>query len=291
MDGHSGVCWHGPTKTLAKLANHIAKKHPRSKGVFNYNDLTESQQTRLLSQIAVDEVWGIGRRLSNRLAAHHINTAQELRAAHTPTLRAEFGVVVEKTQRELHGIACAELQDQVSDKQEIISSRSFGKPVTELAVLQDALSVFSATACEKLRAQDSHAALIQVYLRTNWFRVDEQKYNPSMSVPLPMHTNDSLVINRWVQHIAELLWRDGYKYKKAGIMLGDISPVGVVQADFLEPAKTSDTNLMRAIDGLNSRFGRGTIKVSNGGLCEEWSMRQERKSPDYTTDWDAVPAV
>lgn len=110
-------------------------------------------------------------------------------------------------------------------------------------------------------------------------------------VELPMHTNDSLVINRWVQHIAELLWRDGYKYKKAGIMLGDISSVGVVQADLLEPVTTSDTKLMRAIDGLNSRFGRGTVKVSTGGLRDEWAMRQERKSPNYTTDWHAVPAA
>jgi DNA polymerase V len=276
---------------LAKLANHIAKKHPRSKGVFNYNDLTEAQQTRLLSQISVDEVWGIGLRLSKRLAAHHIHTVQDLRTAHTPTLRAEFGVVVEKTQRELQGIACVDLQDHVPDKQQILSSRSFGKPVTELAVLQDALSVFSATASEKLRAQNSHAALIQVYLRTNWFREDQKQYCPSMTVPLPMPTNDSLVINRWVQYIAELLWRDGYKYKKAGIMLGDISPVGVVQADLLEPLQTSDTKLMRAIDGLNSRFGRDTIKVSSGGLRAEWAMRQERKSPGYTTDWNAVPAV
>jgi DNA polymerase V len=281
----------GPTKTLAKLANHIAKKHPRSKGVFNYNDLTEGQQTRLLSQISVDEVWGIGFRLSKRLAAHHIHTVQDLRAAHTPTLRSEFGVVVEKTQRELQGISCVDLQDHVPDKQQILSSRSFGKPVTELAVLQDALSVFSATASEKLRAQNSHAALIQVYLRTNWFREDQKQYCPSMTVPLPMPTNDSLVINRWVQHIAELLWRDGYKYKKAGVMLGDISPVGVVQADLLEPVTMNDTKLMRAIDGLNSRFGRGTIKVSSGGLRTEWGMRQERKSPSYTTDWDDVPVV
>lgn len=281
----------GPTKTLAKLANHIAKKHPRSKGIFNYNDLTEAQQTRLLSQIAVDEVWGIGLRLSKRLTAHQIHTVQDLRAAHTPTLRAEFGVVVEKTQRELQGIACVDLQDHVPAKQQILSSRSFGKPVTELAVLQDALSVFSATASEKLRAQNSHAGLIQVYLRTNWFREDQKQYCPSMAVPLPMPTNDSLVINRWVQHIAELLWRDGYKYKKAGIMLGDISHIRVLQADLLEPVVTSDTKLMRAIDGLNSRFGRGTIKVSSAGLHAEWGMRQERKSPSYTTDWDAVPAV
>jgi DNA polymerase V len=157
--------------------------------------------------------------------------------------------------------------------------------------MQDALSVFVSVACEKLRTQNSHAALIQVFMLTNRFKADEQQYNPSMTIPLPMPTNDSLVINRWVQHVAELLWRDGYKYKKAGIMLGDISPVGILQADLLEPLKTSDTKLMTAIDGLNARFGRGTVKVSTGGLRDGWAMRQERKSPNYTTDWDAIPVA
>ena len=282
----------GPTKTLAKLANHIAKKHPRSRGVFNYNDLTDEQQTRLLGQINVGEVWGVGRKLTKHLAAHGINTVQDLRMAHAPTLRAEFGVVIEKTQRELQGVACIELEDHVTDKQQMICSRSFGKHVTGLAVLQDALSVFTATACEKLRAQNSHAALVQVFMLTNRFRQDLPQYNPSMAVPLPMPSNDSLVINRWVQHVAELLWRDGYKYKKAGIVLGDITPVSVVQTDWLEPTSAANgTRLMSAIDGLNNRFGRGTIKVSAGGMCDGWAMRHERKSPNYTTEWDAVPSV
>mgnify|MGYP000042889263 FL=1 len=281
----------GPTKTLAKLANHIAKKHPRSRGVFNYNDLTDEQQMRLLGQIDVGEVWGVGRKLTKRLAEHCINTVQDLRTAHAPTLRAEFGVVMEKTQRELQGVACIELEDHVPDKQQMICSRSFGKPVTELAVLQDALSVFAATACEKLRAQNGHATLVQVFMLTNRFRQDLPQYNPSMAVPLPMPTNDSLVVNRWVQHMAELLWRDGYKYKKAGIVLSDITPVSVVQADLLEPVSTSDTKLMLAIDGLNARFGRGTVKVSTGGMSDGWAMRQERKSPNYTTEWDSVPCV
>ncbi len=281
----------GPTKTLAKLANHVAKKHPRSKGVFNFNDLNEAQQTKLLSQITVDEVWGVGRKLTKRLAAHGIQTAQDLRQAHAPTLRSEFGVVMEKTQRELLGISCIDLEEHAPDKQQIISSRSFGKPVTELVVIQDALSVFVGTATEKLRAQNGHAALVQVNLLTNRFRPEQPQYNPSMTVPLQQPTNDCLVINRWVHHVAELLWRDGYKYKKAGIMLGDISPVSMVQGDWLEPVMTSDTKLMKAIDGLNSRFGRGTIKLSGGDLREDWRMKQERKSPDYTSDWTQVPVV
>jgi DNA polymerase V len=242
-------------------------------------------------RILVDEVWGVGRKLTKRLAVHGIHTVEDLRQAHAPTLRAEFGVVMEKTQRELLGISCIDLEEHAPDKKQIISSRSFGKPVTELAVIQDALSVFVANATEKLRAQDGQAALVQVYLLTNRFRPEQPQYNPSMTVPLPQPTNDSLVINRWVQHVAGLLWRDGYKYKKAGIMLGDISPVTMIQGDFLEPVTTSNTRLMKAIDGLNSRFGRGMIKLSSGEFKGEWGMRQERKSPDYTTDWTQVPIV
>jgi DNA polymerase V len=281
----------GPTKTLAKLANHVAKKHPRSKGVFNYNDLSDAQQKKLLSQITVDEVWGVGRKITKRLALYGIQTVQELRVAHTPTLRSEFGVVMEKTQRELQGISCIDLEEHIPDKQQTISSRSFGNPIKELAVVQDALSVFVANATAKLRAQSGQAAMVQVFLQTNRFKPDEPQYNPSMAVPLPQPTNDSLVINRWVHHVAGLLWRDGYDYKKAGIMLSDISPVSMVQGDLLEPVFTSDNRLMKAIDGLNSRFGRGTIKVSTGGIRGEWGMRQERKSPNYTTNWAEIPAV
>ena len=198
---------------------------------------------------------------------------------------------MEKTQRELQGISCIDLEEHVSDKKQIISSRSFGKSITELAVVQDALSVFVANATAKLRAQSGQAALVQVFLQTNRFKPEEPQYNPSMAVPLPQPTNDSLVINRWVQHVAGQLWRDGYNYKKAGIMLSDISPISMVQGDLLEPLVVGENRLMKAIDGLNSRFGRGTIKVSTGGMRDEWGMRQERKSPNYTTDWSELPAV
>jgi DNA polymerase V len=281
----------GPTKTLAKLANHIAKKHPRSQGVFNYNDLSEEQQDKLLGQIDVAEVWGIGRRISARLAEHGIFTVQDLRTAHTPTLRAEFGVVVEKTQRELQGVACVDLQDMVPDKKQILCSRSFGQTVTELAVLKDAMSTFVANACVKLRAQGSQAALIHVFLHTNRFRKDLPQYNPSLSVPLPQPTSDSLVVSRWADWLVARLFKPDYAYKKAGIMLGDITPAGQYQADWLEPAPATDTRLMVALDGLNERYGRGTVKVSTQGGHKCWQMRQERRSPNYTTQWGALVQV
>lgn len=281
----------GPTKTLAKLANFVAKRHPRSKGVFNYNDLSEVLQAKLLSQIEVAEVWGIGRRISARLAEHGIHTAQDLRVAHTATLRAEFGVVVEKTQRELQGIQCMDLEEVAPAKKQIVSSRSFGHSVRDVAVLKDAMSTFVANACVKLRAQNSHASMIQVFLETNRFRNDSLQYSPSLSIALPQPTNDSLVVNRWADYLVGRMFKPEYEYKKAGIMLGEISPQDVYQSDWLEPFQSTDTRLMNALDELNQRFGRGTVKVSTQGAFKEWQMKQERKSPSYTTSWDEVPFV
>ena len=161
----------------------------------------------------------------------------------------------------------------------------------DVAVLKDAMSTFVANACAKLRAQGSHASLIQVSLHTNRFRKDLPQYNPSFTLPLPQPTNDSLVVNRWADYLVGRLFKPEYEYKKAGIMLGEISPVGQYQADWLEPSHATDSRLMNALDGLNKKFGRGTVKVSTQGAHKGWQMRQERKSPSYTTDWDEVPVV
>ncbi len=281
----------GPTKTLAKLSNFVAKRHPRSKGVFNYNDLTEAQQTKLLSQITVDEVWGVGRKLTKRLDEHGIQTVQDLRLAHTPTLRAEFGVVIEKTQRELQGIACIDLQEVVPDKQQIISSRSFGSMVEDVDVLKDAMSTFVANACAKLRAQDSHASVIQVFLHTNRFRKALPQYMPSLAIPLPMPTNDSLAVNKWACHLIDLMFKPEYQYKKAGVVLSEISPTSHIQGDLLALETENNSRLMTAIDQLNSRFGRGAVKISTQGAHKGWQMKQERKSPSYTTDWSEIPTA
>ncbi len=281
----------GPTKTLAKLANHVAKKHPKSKGVFNYNALETGQKIRLLQHIVVEEVWGVGRKLTRKLAHHGVYTAHDLLQAHVPTLRAEFGVVMEKIQRELQEIPCIELQEIQPDRQQIISSRSFGGMVTELLVLQDALSTFVANACAKLRAQNGKASVIQVFLQTNRFRKDLPQYMPSLAVPLPHPTNDSLEVNRWASYLCESMFKPGYMYKKAGIMLSEISPVTYRQGDLLEEGAPINNKLMLALDELNQRYGRGTVKVSTQGSFPDWQMLQERKSPNYTTSWDEVPSV
>ena len=282
----------GPTKTLAKLANFVAKKHPRSRGVFNYNALTEQQKSKLLADISVDEVWGVGRRLAPRLANYGISTVNDLRHAHIPTLRAEFGVVVEKIQRELQEIACVGMEEVTPPRQQIIASRSFGNPVSDVMSLKAAIALFVENACAKLRSQQSHAAMLQVFLRTNSFRPDLPQYHPSMAVPLVTPTDSSLIINRWASALVDQLWRPGYAYKKAGIMLSEITPNTQTQNDlFASVESTPHSSLMSVAHEVNARFGRGAVRISAQDAGEEWGMRQERKSPAYTTRWDELPLV
>jgi DNA polymerase V len=133
--------------------------------------------------------------------------------------------------------------------------------------------------------------VIQVFLQTNRFRKDLPQYMPSLAVPLPHHTNNTLEVNRWADYLCERMFKEGYQYKKAGITLSEISPVTHQQGDLLEAAPASDSRLMQALDSLNKRYGRGTVKVSTQGVYDQWQMRQERKSPCYTTRWDQVPVI
>ena len=133
--------------------------------------------------------------------------------------------------------------------------------------------------------------MIQVFLQTNRFRKDLPQHNPSLAVPLPYPTNDSLEINRWAAALCERMFKPGFQYKKAGIMLSEISPVTHRQGDLLEPVALANDKLMLALDALNQRFGRATVKVSTQGAFRNWEMRQECKSPNYTTAWDEVPTV
>jgi DNA polymerase V len=148
-----------------------------------------------------------------------------------------------------------------------------------------------ANACAKLRGQGSHASVIQVFLQTNRFRKDLPQYMPSLAVPLPYPTNDSLEVNRWASALCERMFKPGYQYKKAGIMLSEIGPVTHRQGDLWEGSISSNDKLMLALDTLNQRFGRGTVKVSTQGAYQDWQMRQERKSPNYTTSWAEVPVT
>ena len=280
----------GPSKTLAKLANHVAKQHPKSAGVFDYNRLTSEQQRSVLGNLAVGDVWGIGRRLRGKLAKMDIHTALHLREADAALLRARFGVVVEQTVRELRGDSCLEMDDVVPPRKQVLTSRSFGSCVTACEDLEDAMTYFAATASAKLREQHSVARFMQIFIRTDRHRLEKEQYNPSYSIPLPVATSDTLQIAKMANIALKHIYRAGFEYKKAGIVLSDLCQDGKEHADLFADAENGSRKaLMKAMDAINARYGRGALGLTCDDAQQSWSMRMEYRSPAYTTKWSDLP--
>ncbi len=278
----------GPTKTLAKLANFMAKRHPRSAGVFNFNLLTSSQVDSVMKNLPVEEIWGIGRKLTASLSAYGIDTVLQLRDSDVASLRKKFGIVMEKTIRELRGEACMELDEVVPAKKQIISSRSFAKNVTVIEGVQDALAHFVSNAARKLREQGSIASMLQVFIQTNRFRTELPQYNPTMAIPLVQATSNTITLQRYALAGLADMFKPGYEYKKAGVILSEICPASMYQGDMFSGHREKP-ELMEVMDQVNKRYGKGTLKLSQDGSRHSWKMRMEAKSPCYTTDWSELP--
>lgn len=285
----------GPTKTLAKLANHAAKKSlAGAEGVCDFLSMKPADLTRLLACIPVGEVWGIGRKITAHLEAMGITSALHLREADAETLRARLSVVVERTIRELRGVSCLELEEVVPDKQQIMCSRSFGTLVYERAKLEEAVASYIGRAAEKLRAQDALAGALQVYIRTNIFKPEVPQYQKGLTVPLPEATSDTRLLVAWALRILKRIYRPGFAYHKAGVMLLDITPKGSQQFSLFASsgvASARSGKLMEALDGINQRYGRGTLRVAAEGVEKAWQMRRGNLSPGYTTDWNGIAKV
>ena len=281
-----------PTKTLAKLANHCAKKNlAGADGVCDFTPLHPDDLTQLFDRIDVGEVWGIGRKINARLAAMGINTVRQLRDADAETLRSRFSVVVERTVRELRGVSCIELQEVTPDKQQIISSRSFGQLIHDRVDLEEAVASYMAKAAEKLRAQDSLAGAVHVYIRTNIFKPETPQYQRAVTVPLPDATADTRVLTAWALRVLRRIYRAGYGYHKAGVMLADIVPRLSQQYSLFNAGAPRADALMRVVDGINQRYGRGSLRLAAEGIEQDWRMRRGNLSPGYTTDWRGLPKV
>jgi DNA polymerase V len=282
----------GASKTLAKLANHAAKKGHAPDGVCDFNAWPEDRLAKLLGELPVGEVWGIGRRLVPRLANLGIESVQDLRCADPEYMRQQFSVVMEKTVRELHGQTCIELEEVAPPKQQIISSRSFGFPVSDLDSLKEAVSLYVSRAAEKLRRQESFATLLHVFIHTSPFG-DAPKYSGSLTVKLPAPTDDTLQLVRVAMFILNNIYRPGFRYQKAGVMLGEIVPAGGQQTDMFGFRSADDRSNRRmvAIDAINNRWGRHTIRTGSQGYRAPWAMRQDNLSPRYTTRWEDVLTV
>jgi len=285
----------GPTKTLAKLANHAAKKGlAGSAGVCDFTALSENNLTTLFGRIPIDEVWGVGRKLSARLEAMGIHTVRQLRESDPKTIRNRFSVVLERTVMELRGVSCIDLEEVVPEKQQIMCSRSFGTLIYTHEELAEAVASYTARAAEKLRKQDSLAGAVQVYVRTNVFKPEVPQYQRAVTVPLPEATADTRTLTRWTLRILQRIYRPGYAYHKAGITLMEIVPRANLQFGLFLPANESagrDDRLMRTLDAINGRYGRGALRLAAEGLEKPWQMRRERLSPRYTTDWAGLGRV
>lgn len=281
------------SKTLAKLANHAAKKRPQYGGVCNFNEMPEPELDALLAGIGAGEVWGVGRRTAAKLQAMCITSVLDLKRAPAKRIRGEFSVVMERTVAELNGVACLELDEVTPPRQQIICSRSFGMPVCALADLEQAVIAYTTRAAEKLRRQHSLAGGIQVYLRTNPHKDKEPQYQQGFTVPLPDPTDDTRLLCRAALNGLRQIYRSGYAYQKTGVMLTEIIPSTARPRTLFDDvgAQQKSGALMAALDRINRSMGSGTVQLLGEGVRKNWAMRRGNVSGRYTTEWDEVATV
>ncbi len=280
-----------PTKTLAKLANFAAKKWQRQTGgVVDLSGV--ERQRKLMAALPVGEVWGIGRRMSKKLEAMGIHTVLALADTPTALIRKHFSVVLERTVRELRGESCLGFEEYTPHKQEIICSRSFGERVTDYEAMRQAICSYAARAAEKLRAEHQYCRFISAFVKTSPFALNEPYYGNSASTKLLTPTEDSRDIIEAATHCLDIIWREGLRYQKAGVMLGDFFSSGVAQLNLFDenPPRRNSAELMTLIDKLNEQ-GRGTIWFAGQGIEQQWQMKREMLSPRYTTRFSDFPWV
>lgn len=279
------------TKTLSKLANRAAKLWQRQTG--GVVDIRQPEKRdKLLRVMDVSEVWGIGRQMTAHLADMRIRTAWDLAQADAWTLRSKFSVVVEKTARELRGTSCLALEEQVPPRQEICCSRMFGKRLHELPPIREAVATYTARACEKLRAQRSLCKKVRVSIRTGMFNPDEPKFAKGIICELPYPTDDTRLITKAAFAGLELIYRAGFAFSKAEILLLDLRQRGEFTDDlFVATPPVTAERVMGVMDAINARWGRGTMRPAGVPAKPDWGMRREMMSPSYTTRIDQLWTV
>ena len=283
----------GETKTLAKFANHIAKKNNEFNGVCDVAAMSLDERNQWMRRIDVGEVWGIGRRISERLIKMKIHSVHDLVTADIKRLRAQFGVVMERTVSELRGVSCLALEDVTPSKQQIMSSRSFGTMMHTIELISEAVAWHVHAAAEKLRAQRSVAGAIYVFIQTNRFRDSDPQYNGGMVVPLADVSDDTRTLTAAALHGLRRIFREGYAYKKCGVMLMELQDKRIRQETLFDDpqARARSARVMLALDAVNGVWGRGTLRTAASGITQRWAMRSENRSPRYTTHWRDLPVV
>ncbi|HBX4649638.1 Y-family DNA polymerase [Klebsiella pneumoniae] len=272
------------TKTLAKLANHAAKQWQRQTGgVVDLSNL--ERQRKLMALVPVDEVWGVGHRISKKLEAMGIKTVLQLADTDIRFIRKHFNVVLERTVRELRGEPCLGLEEFAPVKQEIVCSRSFGGRITEYHEMRQAICSYASRAAEKLRGEHQYCRFISAFVKTSPFALNEPYYGNSASVKLLTPTQDSRDIIAAATRCLDAIWKDGHRYQKAGVMLGDFYSQGVAQLNLFDDnaPRPNSEKLMEVLDHLNAKDGRGTLYFAGQGIQTAWQMKRDMLSPRYTT--------
>ncbi|MBJ8955335.1 Y-family DNA polymerase [Citrobacter braakii] len=280
------------TKTLAKLANHAAKKWQRQTGgVVDLSNL--DRQRKLMAALPVDEVWGVGRRISKKLEAMGIKTVLDLADTDIRFIRKHFNVVLERTVRELRGEPCLELEEYAPVKQEIVCSRSFGERISDYDAMRQAICSYASRAAEKLRGEHQYCRFISTFVKTSPFALNEAYYGNSASVKLITPTQDSRDIIAAATRSLDAIWKDGHRYQKAGVMLGDFFSQGIAQLNLFDdnaPRRGSE-KLMEVLDHLNAKEGKGALYFAGQGIQQQWAMKREMLSPRYTTRYEDLLQV
>lgn len=281
------------TKTLAKVAGERAKKDPSLDGVFDLTAYREPHLDQLLSEFEVEDIWGIGHRRGRLLRQHGIENAFHLKHADDHWLLKHLTITGLRTAWELRGISCLPLELAPPPKKAICCAKSFGRPVTELNELKEALAAYTSRVAEKLRAQSSQAAVLQVFLRTNHFNPAEPVYSNSATARLPLATSYTPALISQAHACLEKIYRPGYRYRKVGLLVTGLTPAHQTQLNLFQPhpeeTATRQQNLMQALDTINRRYGRNTLRLASVGISQDWKMRQANVSPHFTTQWQDLP--
>lgn len=277
------------TKTLAKIAGEVAKHRLDAGGVCDL--MACADRDNILADIPVEDVWGIGPNWARLLTEHGVRTARDLREADERWIRKRMGVVGARIMQELRGVSCLALEDCPPPKQAVTVSRMFGRPITTLAEMREAVATYTARAGEKLRRERLAATVLTVFLTTNPFK-DEPQYSNTVTIKLPIATDATPELLRHALRGIERIYRDGYRYNKAGIMLTALVPASQRQLDLYEDRhRERSSRLMRVLDRLNADIGAGTLRYAAEGYVKRWRTRFERRSPVNTTNWRDLPVV
>jgi len=279
-----------PTKTLAKLANRIAKKSTKAKGVLVLN--TEAHIKAALNIVDVGDVWGIGRQYATKLRKFGVLTAWDLANVTDSFAKKELTIVGLRIVKELRGEACADLEIEPPAKKGICTSRSFGHPVTTLDLMQEAVATYMTRSAYKLRRQKSFCAQLSVFFETNPFNPNEPQYNNCKTIKLPVPTNSTLELVSYALLALKAIYRNGYKYKKAGVYLDDIRPATAMQGNIFDTIdRGKHLDLMLAMDLLTSKMGSGVVKLASEGTEKSWKMKQDYGTKCFTTRMEDILVV